>query len=62
MSFGFTFRATDEFGNPYPPDKVFLEAIATDFERSITSLLNLQKKTDSDIIEKLHILYSAAGR
>ena len=62
MSFGFLFRATDEFGNPYPPDKVFLESIAADFERSITSLLNLQRKTDSDIIEKLHILYSAAGR
>lgn len=62
MSFGFIFRATDEFGNPYRPDKEFLEAISSDFERSMTALLNPQKETDSDIIEKLHKLYLASGR
>jgi mannitol-1-phosphate 5-dehydrogenase len=62
MSFGFTFRATDEFGNPYLPDKEFLEAISTDFKRSMTDLLKLQKETDSEIIEKLHTLYSETGR
>lgn len=62
MSFGFIFRATDEFGNPYPPDKEFREVISSDFERSMTALLNLQKETESDIIEKLHKLYLASGR
>jgi hypothetical protein len=59
MSFGFIFRATDESGNPYTTDKEFLEAVASDFVRSLTGLLNLQDESDHDIIEKLQNLYLA---
>jgi len=62
MSFGFIFRATDESGNPYTPDKEFHNAISSDFKGSMKALLDLHRISDSDLINRLHKLYLKAGR
>ena len=57
MSYGFKFRAKDESGESYPGDNEFLQAVSNDFENSVAELLNFNKSTEGEFIEKLHKLY-----
>jgi mannitol-1-phosphate 5-dehydrogenase len=57
MSYGFFFRASDEEGNPYPADKLFLKQVEEDFESALINVLGINESTDSQIIKELKELY-----
>jgi mannitol-1-phosphate 5-dehydrogenase len=57
LSYAFSFKARDEIGNIFPPDKLFLESLEKDFESTLTGLLGYDKVLDRQVIEKLTELH-----
>lgn len=56
-SYGFSFNPKDEAGNYFPPDKVFIESLATGFESSMKNILGLNPISDYSIINELKQMY-----
>jgi mannitol-1-phosphate 5-dehydrogenase len=60
MSYGLSFRATDEEGHLFPDDDAFLQELEKDFEPALINLLGFNPEEDSNIIEELQKYYKAS--
>jgi mannitol-1-phosphate 5-dehydrogenase len=61
MSYGFSFRATDDTGKCLPTDKDFLSNLSTDFESTLIEILGYDKVVDHAIIDALLKLHMKSG-
>ncbi len=57
MSFGLRFKARDEEGKLFPSDISFLEALPTNFESTLSSMLFFDTMQDHSVIEQLKNQY-----
>jgi hypothetical protein len=57
MSYGLFFKAKDNEGNFFQPDKDFLNALSMDFEKTFINYLDFNVEEDRTVIEKLKSMY-----
>ncbi len=57
MSYGFFFRAKDEYGKPNPEDDKLLNHLAADFDNTMLNVLHLSATVDHSVTKQLKTLY-----